>query len=74
MEALSLDPAKYAVEPLTKSARCKQVSILKRKAVGAEDLSASRKLGQELSGKIGPDSEDGLHAFLRSHLLEWSRR
>lgn len=64
---------KDAIEPLTKSVRWKQVKILKRKAVGAEDLSASRKLGQELSGKIGPDSEDGLYAFLLGHLLEWEQ-
>ena len=64
---------KDAIEPLTKSVRWKQVKILKRKAVGAEDLTASRKLGQELFRQIGPDSEDGLHAFLRSHLLEWEQ-
>jgi len=64
---------KDAIEPLTKSVRWKQVKILKRKAVGAEELAVSRKLGQELFGKIGPDSEDGLHAFLRGHLLAWEQ-
>ncbi|HLA26493.1 MAG TPA: BREX system P-loop protein BrxC [Syntrophales bacterium] len=64
---------KDAIEPLTKSVRWKQVKILKRKAVGAEELAVSCKLGQELFGKIGPDSEDGLNAFLRGHLMEWEQ-
>jgi hypothetical protein len=41
--------------------------------VGAQELEESRKLGQDLFGKIGPESEDGLYAFLRNHLTEWDK-
>ncbi len=65
---------KDAIDPLTKSVNWKKVKVLKRKAVAAEELEKSRKLGQELFGKIGPESEDGLYAFIRSALQEWEQK
>ena len=64
---------KEAIEPFTKSVRWKQVKIIKRKAVGTQELEAGRKLGQVLFGQIGPDTEDALHDFLRQHLVEWGQ-
>jgi hypothetical protein len=69
LEGASVLP-KDAIDPLTKSVRWKQVKIIKRKAVGTQELEVSRKLGQDLFGQIGPESEDGLYTFLRSHLTE----
>jgi len=65
---------KDAIDPLTKSVNWKKVKVLKRKAVAAEELEKCRKLGQELFGKIGPESEDGLFAFLRGFIKEWEQK
>jgi hypothetical protein len=51
-----LEP-KAAVEPLTKSARFKQVSILKRKVADAETLKKARKLHQELFSSLPPKTK-----------------
>lgn len=65
---------KDAIEPLTKSVNWKKVKVLKRKAVATEELEESRKLGQDLFGKIGPESEDGLFAFIRLRLQDWEQK
>lgn len=70
MEGATLQP-REAIEPMTRAVRWKQVTILKRKAVDSADLDAARRLGQALFNKIGPDSEEGLYAFLREQLQGW---
>lgn len=60
-----------AVEPLTKSARFKQVSILKRKTADATSIKRARDLYKELFSKLGRDEEDGLVADFRERLGEW---
>ena len=70
MDSADLEP-KAAVEPLTKSARFKQVSILKRKVADAETLKRARKLHQELFSSLPPEDEDGLVAATRSRLAGW---
>jgi hypothetical protein len=70
MDSADLEP-KAAVEPLTKSARFKQVSILKRKVADAEALKRARKLHQELFSSLPPEDEDGLVAATRSRLAGW---
>lgn len=62
-----------AIEPLSKQVRWKQITILKRKAIGSQELNISRKIGQDLFGKIGPESEDGLYNFIRNYLSEWGQ-
>lgn len=62
-----------AIEALTKSVRWKQAKIIKKKAVDTRDLETSRKLGQELFGQIGPDTQDSLNAFLRDRLNDWAK-
>ena len=65
---------KEAIDPLTKSVKWKQVTILRRKVAGKEDLEKARKLGQKLFGKIGPDNQDGLSSALAAELREWRKQ
>lgn len=73
LDGAGLEP-KEAFEPLSKSARWKQIGILKRQISGAEELKVARQLGQQVFGKIGPEDEDGLVAFLREQLTAWEKR
>ncbi len=70
LEGSDLDPAS-AIEPLTKSARFKQVSILKRKVADASSLKRARELYKDLFQKLGRDEEDALVADFRTRLTEW---
>ena len=70
LEGSDLDPAS-AVEPLTKSARFKQVSILKRKIADATAIKRARELYKDLFQKLGREEEDSLVTDYRSRLLEW---
>lgn len=70
LEGADLDPA-AAVEVLTKAARFKQVSILKRKVADASSLKRARDLYKELFHKLGREEEDGLVADFRARLGEW---
>jgi len=70
LEGSDLDPAS-AIEPLTKSNRFKQVSILKRKVADATSLKRARELYKDLFQKLGRDEEDALVADFRSRLTEW---
>lgn len=61
-----------AIEPLTKSVRFKQVSILKRKSADAVQIKRARELHKDLFSEIGKDDEDGLVADFRTNLMhEW---
>lgn len=70
LEGSDLDPL-AAMEPLTKSARFKQVSILKRKTADANSLKRARELYKDLFQKLGRDEEDALVADFRARLSEW---
>ena len=70
MDSADLEP-RAAVEPLTKSARFKQVSLLKRKVADAETLKRARKLHQDLFSNLPPEDQDGLVASMRSRLAGW---
>lgn len=70
LEGADLDPT-AAVDVLTKSARFKQVSILKRKVADATSLKRARDLYKELFHKLGRDEEDSLVADFRARLGEW---
>ncbi len=65
-----LDPAN-AIEPLTKSVRFKQVSILKRKSADATQIKRARELHKDLFSQIGREDEDGLVADFRENLALW---
>lgn len=70
LEGSDLDP-KSAVDPLTKSVRFKQVSILKRKTADATALKRARELHKDLFSNLAREDEDGLVADFRTHLGEW---
>lgn len=70
LEGADLDPAS-AIEPLTKAARFKQVSILKRKTADATSLKRARDLFKDLFHKLGREEEDNLIADFRSRLGDW---
>lgn len=62
---------KDAVDPLSKQVKWKQVTIIKRKAVGEEELNKARTLGKDIFHVIGPDGEDQLNQFLRDQMMGW---
>lgn len=70
LEGSDLDP-KSAVDPLTKSVRFKQVSILKRKTADATSLKRARDLHKELFSNLAREDEDGLVADFRANLGDW---
>jgi hypothetical protein len=70
LEGSDLDP-KSAVDPLTKSVRFKQVSILKRKTADAASLKRARDLHKDLFFKLAREDEDGLVADSRANFGEW---
>jgi hypothetical protein len=65
-----IDPSD-AIEPLTKSVRFKQVSILKRKSADAAQIKRARELHKDLFSMLGREDEDGLVADFRENLTEW---
>jgi len=70
LEGSDLDPSS-AIEPLTKSNRFKQVSILKRKTPPPDDIKRARELYKDLFQKLGREEEDALVADFRARLTEW---
>jgi hypothetical protein len=70
LEGSELDPGS-AVEPLTKPARFKQVSILKRKTADAAAVTHARELYKDLFSKLGREEEDNLVADYRARLTDW---
>lgn len=69
-EGVDLDP-KSAVDPLTKSVRFKQVSLLKKKVPDTAAINRARDLYKQLFSKIAREDADGLVADLRTALGEW---
>jgi hypothetical protein len=69
-EGDDLDP-KNALDPLTKSARFKQVAILKKKVPDATTIKRARDLYKEIFSKMAREDADGLVADYRAALGEW---
>ena len=67
LEGSDLDPTS-AIDPLTKPARFKQVSILKRKLADAGSLKRARDLHKDLFARLPREDEDGLVADWRAQL------
>ena len=70
MEGADLEP-KAAIEPLTKTVRFKQVSIIWRKKTGAANLRKARDLHRDLFSQVPRDDEDGLIRDFRDNLAKW---
>lgn len=69
MEGNDLEP-KNAIEPLTKSARFKQVSLLKRKTADEGTRAKARDLHKNLFATLPPEDEDALVATFRTNLAD----
>ncbi len=65
---LSIDKIYDAVVTPSKWRR---ISVVKRQTVDKGQLQAARNLAKEVFGKIAPDGEDELDAFLRESLEGW---
>ena len=52
-------------ETISSPGKWRNVTVLKRITASPEDLRNARALGRDLFGEMGPDSEDGIFAFLR---------
>lgn len=72
LEGSDLDPTS-AIDPLTKAARFKQVSILKRKLADAGSLKRARDLHKDLFSRLPREDEDGLVEDWRGELAKWSQ-
>ncbi|WP_338415207.1 BREX system P-loop protein BrxC [uncultured Sphaerotilus sp.] len=73
LEGADLTPA-AAVEVLTKPARFKQVSILKRKQADAGSVKRARELYKELFAELAREDADALVADWRGQLDGWALR
>lgn len=69
-EGDDLDP-KNAADPLTKSVRFKQISILKKKVPDAASIKRARDLYKDIYSKIAREDADGLVADYRAALGDW---
>lgn len=69
-EGDDLDP-KSAADPLTKSVRFKQISILKKKVPDAASIKRARDLYKDIYSKIAREDADGLVADYRVELGDW---
>jgi hypothetical protein len=63
--------AKSAGDPLTRSVRFRQVSILKKKIPQPESLKRARDLYKDMFAKISREDADGLVADYRAALGDW---
>uniref|UniRef100_UPI00374DC79C BREX system P-loop protein BrxC n=1 Tax=Crenothrix sp. TaxID=3100433 RepID=UPI00374DC79C len=70
LEGADIEP-KTAIDPLTKSVRFKQVSVLKRKSADSASLKRVRELHRELFSKLPREDEDGVVSDTRDSLTFW---
>ena len=63
----SVLPVDKAYENLISSLKQRKITVVRRSKVDPQKLQDARNLGRTLFSQMGPDSEDGLHDFLRSH-------
>ena len=70
LEGADIEP-KAAIDPLTKSVRFKQVSLLKRKSADSVSLKRARELHRELFAKLPREEEDGLVTDTRDSFTTW---
>jgi hypothetical protein len=62
---------KRIYEQISKTSNWRKIVVKRRKTVSTELLEQTRKLGKDLFGQMGPDSEDGLLTFFKEHLTKW---
>jgi hypothetical protein len=59
-------PMDRVYDAITSTQKQRKISVLRRVITDPRTLQECRELGRDVFGEIGPDSEDGLHEFLRS--------
>jgi len=64
-------PRERVYEAITTNSKWRSVTVLQRVTARPEDDRSARTLGRELFAEMGPDSEDGLYAFLWGKLEGW---
>ena len=64
-------PLDKAYEPLTTQSKWRKVTIRLRKSSDSATLQKARNLGKDVFSKMGPDGEEQLVEFLRTHLTDW---
>lgn len=65
---------KRIYEQISKTSNWRKITIKQRRMVDSQLLEQTRKLGQEVFGQMGPDSEDSLVNFFKEKLSEWQGR
>jgi hypothetical protein len=70
LEGADIEP-KASIDPLTKSVRFRQVSLLKRKSADSVSLKRARELHRELFAKLPREDEDGLVTDTRDSFTTW---
>jgi hypothetical protein len=66
-------PTDKVFEAVTAPSKWRRISVIKRQTVDKDQLLKGRNLVKEVFGKIAPDGEDELDAFLREHLGAWQK-
>src|SRR5690606_21209044 len=60
-------------ENVTKSAKQRKISIIRRKTTDPKAIQSARSLGKQVFAEMGPDGEDALFAFLTKKLQGWEK-
>jgi len=58
-------------ENITAPRKQRSITVVKRKMVDKPTLQKCRNLGKDVFSEMGPDSEDGLHEFLKGKCDAW---
>ena len=64
-------PRERLYELIATASKWRGIKLIRRVTANPEDLRKARELGHTIFGEMGPDSEDGLHAFLQRKLEGW---
>ena len=60
-------------DTISRTSNWRKIIIRQRHRVDNQIIEGLRKLGQDLFGDMGPDSEDGLFSFFKERLTEWDK-
>ena len=64
-------PRDRLYELISTASKWRNIQVLQRVTARPEDVNRARQLGHDLFAELGPDSEDGIYAFLRTKLETW---
>ncbi len=66
-------PLDRVYENVTKSAKQRKISIVRRKTTDPKAIQSARNLGKQVFAEMGPDGEDALFTFLTKKLQGWEK-